>query len=106
MLEAMSSECLVIASATPPVTEVIEDVVNGLLVDFFDFQAVADRVDEVLGHKDRMAAIRKKSRSTTVQNYELEHCLGEQPKLVSQLVGGKRPAAGSKPGQQTGKAHV
>src|SRR3546814_16743332 len=46
-----------------------------------------------------MAAIRKKARSTTVQNYELEHCLGEQLKLVAQLVGGKRPAAGSKPGQ-------
>src|SRR3546814_11359647 len=46
-----------------------------------------------------MAAIRRKARSTIVHNYELEHCLGEQLKLVAQLVGGKRPAAGSKPGQ-------
>src|SRR3546814_8820678 len=69
MLEAMSAECLVVASATQPVTEVIEDGVNGLLVDFFDHQAVATRVDEVLDHKDRMAAIRKKARSTIVQRY-------------------------------------
>ena len=99
MLEAMSSECLVVASATPPVTEVIKDGVNGLLVDFFDFQAIADKVDEVLDHKDRMAAIRKKARSTIVQNYELESCLAEQLKLVEALVAGKRPAPGGKPGR-------
>lgn len=99
MLEAMSAECLVVASSTQPVTEVIEDGVNGLLVDFFDHQAIADRVDEVLDHKDRMAAIRKKARQTVLQNYELEHCLSEQLKLVDALVGGKRPVAGGKPGK-------
>lgn len=99
MLEAMSAECLVIASATQPVTEVIEDGVNGLLVDFFDHEAVARRVDEVLDHKDRMAAIRKKARQTIVQTYELEHCLTEQLKLVQQLVDGKRPVAGGPPGK-------
>jgi glycosyltransferase involved in cell wall biosynthesis len=99
MLEAMSSECLVVASDTPPVTEVIKDGVNGLLVDFFDYQAIADKVDEVLDHKDRMAAIRKKARSTIVQNYDLESCLAEQLKLVEALVEGKRPAPGGKPGR-------
>src|SRR3546814_12480005 len=99
MLEAMSAECLVVASATQPVTEVIEDGVNGLLVDFFDHQAVATRVDEVLDHKDRMAAIRKKARSTIVQRYELERCLDEQLKLVAALVGGKPPLAGGPPGK-------
>src|SRR5690606_38972686 len=98
-LEAMSSECLVIASSTQPVTEVIEDGVNGLLVDFFDHEAVAAKVDEVLDHKDRMAAIRKKARATVVQNYALEHCLAEQLKLVEALIGGKRPVPGGKPGK-------
>jgi len=98
MLEAMSAGCLLVASATPPVTEVIEDGVNGLLFDFFDHEAIAARVDEVLDHKDRMAAIRKKARQTVEQNYELEKCLAEQFKLIDNLVGGKRPTAGSKPG--------
>jgi glycosyltransferase involved in cell wall biosynthesis len=104
MLEAMSAECLVIASSTPPVTEVIKDGVNGLLVDFFDFAAVAERVDEVLDHKDRMAAIRKKARQTIVQNYELESCLAEQFKLIENLIGGKRPTAGTKPSKPTYRA--
>jgi glycosyltransferase involved in cell wall biosynthesis len=99
MLEAMSAECLVIASATQPVTEVVEDGVNGLLVDFFDHRAVADKVDEVFGHKDRMAAIRKKARATVEQNFELESCLAAQLKLIGDLVGGKRPTHGGAPGK-------
>src|SRR3546814_18866801 len=100
MLEALSSEYLVIASATPPVTEVIEDGVNGLLVDFFDFQAVADSVDALLGHNDRIAAIRQKARNTTVQTDALEHCLREPATQSTQPVRRPRPA----PGQQTGRA--
>ena len=99
MLESMSAECLVVASATPPVTEVIEDGVNGLLVDFFDFQAVADRVDEVLDHKERMAAIRKKARRTILETYALEDCLAAQFKLIDSLIIGKRPLAGTRPGK-------
>lgn len=98
MLEAMSAECALVASATPPVTEVIEDGVNGLLFDFFDHRAIAERVDEVLDHKDRMAAMRRKARQTIVQTYELENCLDQQFKLIDDLIGGKRPSAGGKPG--------
>ncbi|GAB4367116.1 MAG: glycosyltransferase family 4 protein [Kiloniellaceae bacterium] len=99
MLEAMAAECLVVASSTPPVTEVVKDGVNGLLVDFFDHEAIAGRVDEVLDHKDRMAAIRKKARQTIVQNYELESCLDAQLKLIGSLVEGKRPVPGGAPGK-------
>jgi len=99
MLEAMSAECLVVASSTPPVTEVIKDGVNGLLLDFFDFAAIADRVDEVLDHKDRMAAIRKKARATILQNYKLEDCLAEQLKLIDDLIAGKLPTPGAKDGK-------
>lgn len=99
MLESMAAGCLVVASDTQPVTEVIEDGVNGLLVDFFDHQSIAERVNEVLDHKDRMAAIRKKARSTIAQNYDLEDCLNRQLDLIGSLVAGKRPAAGAKPGQ-------
>lgn len=48
MLEAMASGCLVIGSNTAPVREVICDKENGLLVDFFDREAIVERVLETL----------------------------------------------------------
>ncbi|MBD2022287.1 glycosyltransferase [Leptolyngbya sp. FACHB-36] len=75
MLEAMSAGCLVLASGTGPVTEVIEDGKNGLLVDFFSPAAIADRVDEVLAHPDRMAELRTNARNTIVERYDLAHLL-------------------------------
>ncbi|MBF0372931.1 MAG: glycosyltransferase family 4 protein, partial [Alphaproteobacteria bacterium] len=55
MLEAMSAGCLVVGSATPPVQEVIQHGVNGLLADFFSPAEIAARVEEVFSHPDRMA---------------------------------------------------
>lgn len=75
MLESLATGCLVIASNTAPVREVIEDGKNGLLVDFFSPEQIAERVDEVLNHRDRMAEIRQKARETIVQRYELSQLL-------------------------------
>jgi glycosyltransferase involved in cell wall biosynthesis len=75
MLEAMSAGCLVLGSSTPPVMEVIRDGENGLLVDFFSAEAVADRVDQVLEHGDRMAAIRASARETVLNHYDLAQLL-------------------------------
>ena len=91
MLEAMASECLIVGSETAPVKEVIRDGENGLLVDFYDHLAIADRIDEVLDHEDRMADIRTRARRTIVRGYGLDKCLRDQIRMVESLAESRRP---------------
>jgi glycosyltransferase involved in cell wall biosynthesis len=92
MLEAMSIGAPVIGSATPPVTEVIEDGVNGLLVDFFSPGQIADAVDRVLDHPDRMQALRDRARRTIVERYDTATiCLPRHLSLVDAVAQGVRP---------------
>lgn len=71
MLEAMSAGCLIVASNTPPVTEVIRNGVNGVLVDFFSPQEIVTRVDEALNNRDKMLHLRMNARTTILDNYDL-----------------------------------
>ena len=92
MIEAMSAGCAIVASATPPVREVIKDGQNGLLFDFFDDEALVDRVCSVLDHPDHMAGMRKSARDTAVELYDLKRvCLPRQLDLIKMLAAGKRP---------------
>ena len=75
MMEAMSTGCLLIAANTPPVLEVIKDGKNGLLVDFFSPEQIADKVNKVLDNSQDMKAIRAAARKTIVNNYDLAKLL-------------------------------
>jgi glycosyltransferase involved in cell wall biosynthesis len=86
MLEAMSVGCLLVASNTPPVLEVIEDGKNGLLVDFFSPQEIAQKVDEVLDNSEDMISIRTQARKTIIENYNLHTLL---PKHLDWLLTNK-----------------
>lgn len=91
MLEAMAAECLVIGSATPPVTEVIEDGRNGLLVDFFSPEDIAARVCEALARPEKFDPIRQAARRTVVDRYALDRLLPRQYKLVEAVAAGALP---------------
>ncbi|MDJ0731524.1 MAG: glycosyltransferase family 4 protein [Crocosphaera sp.] len=77
MLEVMSTGGLVLGSKTSPVEEVIEDGVNGLLVNFFAIDRIVERVEEVLEHPDKMADLRVKARETIQEKYDLSRLLPE-----------------------------
>lgn len=73
LLEAMSAGCLIVGSRTAPVEEAIRDGENGLLVDFFKPEEIAERVVEALAAgKDGHATIRQNARRTVVENYDLK----------------------------------
>ncbi len=78
----------IIASSTDPVKEVIEDGVNGHLVDFFDKDALAAKVIEVLKNPEDQVELRRNARDTIVQNYDLRSkCLPAHVRLVESLFG-------------------
>jgi glycosyltransferase involved in cell wall biosynthesis len=92
MLEAMSHECMLIASRTAPVTEVIRDGINGRLVDFFKPNEITDAVVTALEDQNATMALRKAARKTVVENFDLRKvCLPAQIALISMLAEGRRP---------------
>lgn len=83
MLEAMSQGCLVVGSRTAPVEEVIEHGRNGLLVDFFDPQALADTVADTLAQGAALNALRTAARQTVIDRYDLKrHCLPQLLRFI------------------------
>lgn len=85
LMEAMAAGCLVVASDTAPVREVVVDGRNGLLVDFFDSEGLAERVDEALAGGPALAAIRDAARRTICEAYSLAHCLPQQVALIDRV---------------------
>ena len=93
VLEAMSAGCLVIASDTAPVREVLDEN-NGILVPFFDVRQLADRVADALAQPDRYRKIRAAARQTIVDKYDLkQECL---PALARFINGGTNSVARSR----------
>jgi len=86
LLEAMSAGCLVVASRTAPVEEVMRDGENGLLVDFFSPAAIAERIDYALAQQEQLAPLRTRARQTVVERYDLRRvCLPAQLRLLQTL---------------------
>jgi len=89
-VEALAAGCAVVGSDTAPVKEVIEDGVNGVLVDFHDTLALAERVADVLANPGRYATMRARARREAIARYDLARvCLPAQLRLVNRLMAAK-----------------
>lgn len=91
MMEAMSAGCLIIASDTEPVREVMAHEKEGLLVDFFSHEEIAKAVDRVFASKDRMQHIRDAARQKIVDYYALNKVLPLHLSLIEDLGSKKLP---------------
>lgn len=86
LLEAMSTECAIVASATPAVQEVMQDGRNGLLVDFFSPQQITQAVCQLLEQPLLRRQLGAEARQDVRQHYDVHSvCLPRQLQWVASL---------------------
>ena len=77
---------LIIGSDTPPVQEVIRSGKNGLLVPFFDTDALADTILRVLDNPKAFLPMRIAARRTVESRFRLIDCLSRQRSLIAAML--------------------
>ena len=87
LIEAMSAGCAIVASATPPVQEVVEQNVTGRLVPFFDQVALVENVCDLLDSPSERVRLGANARAKAIAEYDLmTACLPRQMHWVESLV--------------------
>lgn len=87
LLEAMSMQATVVASDVASVREAITHGENGLLVDFFDHDKLAEQVIDVLANPNKYKNIGPAARAHVVEKYDfLTRCLPEHIARINSLV--------------------
>lgn len=88
LLETMSAGCAVVASDTAPVREVIKHNETGLLVDFFDVNAIEEKVSYLLNNPTERQRLGEMAREFVLSNYDLHGgCLPNQIEWVKSTIG-------------------
>jgi glycosyltransferase involved in cell wall biosynthesis len=87
MMEAMAAGCLVIGSDVAPVREVLTHEENGLLVPFFDPDAIAASVSRALQYPNDFLNLRRAARDKIVSQYDLATvCLPAQLRMYENIL--------------------
>lgn len=81
-LEAMSFGIPLVASATPPVEEVVVDNENGLLANFREPRHIANKVIELLDNKELRERLGKNARETILKNYDKKDMVIKQVNMI------------------------
>ena len=85
----MASGCCIIASATPPIKEVITSGDQGQLVDFFDPDALAQQADHLLYSQEQRQHLGQCARQRILEGcYDLQNALKQQLQLLNQVLRG------------------
>lgn len=72
LLEGMACGALIVGSDTPPVREIIRDGVNGYLCDFWDAEAMADNIADVLEKSPSLDQVRSNAQQTILREFDGE----------------------------------
>ncbi len=91
LLESMSMGATIVASDVPPVREAVTHGETGMLVDFFDPEAIAAQVVDVLQKPRDYAHLGPAAREHVVANYDfLNVCLPEHIRQINGLLPAKK----------------
>ena len=86
LLEAMACGCLVLGSDTPPVREVITDGKTGLLCEFWDSDAMADKLVYMLENAEKLKLLRHAARVTMQKKYNMTQVTVQHAKVLENLL--------------------
>ncbi|MDB5390894.1 MAG: mshA 1 [Planctomycetaceae bacterium] len=92
LMNALACGTTILASNTAPVQEVIVDGENGLLVDFFDYERIAELANEVLDEPAAYKHLGQAGIRKIQSQYSLEVCLPQMLALYEDAINGGRHA--------------
>jgi glycosyltransferase involved in cell wall biosynthesis len=91
-LEAMACGCLLVGSDTAPVRDAVTNGKSGILLRFFDVEALAETLIEACLDNSRFDGLRAGAREEIVSRYDQKRqCLPQWIKLIEELVGRSSP---------------
>lgn len=90
LMEAMSTGALIVGSDTEPVREVVTDGENGILVDFFDVDALVAKLCHILDNKADYHPLKEKARETILAQYDTKDLLPKYWKLIQSVANGSQ----------------
>jgi glycosyltransferase involved in cell wall biosynthesis len=85
LLEAMACEKTVIATPVGGVLDVIQDDVNGILVNVNDAEGLAEKMAEALSQPEKREQLGRSARETVLRQYTLENELQANLKVYQRL---------------------
>ena len=95
-LEAMASECAVVATQTGVFPEIIQDGENGWLVPCEDTSALADRLFEITKKPSQLDVIGKRARRRVLESFTIERTAERTAKIYDEALESRSgPAPGS-----------
>ncbi len=87
MIQAMSSGCTILGSATPPVQEAIDHDEQGLLADFYDVDALTDHALRILKDPEQFRYLGQAARERVMDRYEKGKCIDQLIELFRETAG-------------------
>lgn len=86
LLEAMSCGCLIVASDTTPVREVLKNNYNGLFTSFNDSITIANSIKYALSNVADLTHLRAQARKDIVEKYNKKITLPAQLQLIREIM--------------------